>query len=342
MLAIQLANQNTKKVEGMEKELLKHLILPREPATLTLDATVLRFLFEHAPRTYAYTGIQANTTAEHDRTNIQMESTLPLAANKCDKAALKVSAGPVGAGKLICSFWYHYINCSRNPGNIDVDNSKRPSRYHHHAEPGSKVQKVPKQFHKGSCGLELCPYTQEALKRKTQHVTRNSAITGGDRYNLHANRAGARSSVGAKAKKSRSLQPVLRQAKHDTKQKGQERKRKSMEEATETCFFWYHGECRRGSSCKLMHSLTQPPSFVQPHPNYMHYVPCNLDWCPGDHKIQHSAEAQHRKRKMIGEFVATRAEAGSAVAGLIGFGQENAAEAEAEDKKSEWFLNGFP
>lgn len=47
----------------------------------------------------------------------------------------------------------------------------------------------------------------------------------------------------------------------------------------ETCFFWYHGTCHRGSDCNFAHEshitwpITAPPKFV-------HFEPCNLPLCP--------------------------------------------------------------
>jgi hypothetical protein len=47
----------------------------------------------------------------------------------------------------------------------------------------------------------------------------------------------------------------------------------------EICFFWYHGNCRRGKQCKLAHEshITWPMSAP---PRYMHYDACNLVLCP--------------------------------------------------------------
>jgi hypothetical protein len=47
----------------------------------------------------------------------------------------------------------------------------------------------------------------------------------------------------------------------------------------EICFFWYHGNCRRGGQCKLAHKshITWPMSAP---PGYMHYEPCKLVLCP--------------------------------------------------------------
>jgi len=60
---------------------------------------------------------------------------------------------------------------------------------------------------------------------------------------------------------------------------------KSNPEATQTCFFWYHGSCRRSldkRDCQLRHALLDPPSKVVAPPRFVHPKPCELQWCAGD------------------------------------------------------------
>jgi hypothetical protein len=60
---------------------------------------------------------------------------------------------------------------------------------------------------------------------------------------------------------------------------------KSNPEATQTCFFWYHGSCRRSldrRGCQLRHALQDPPSKVVAPPRFVHPGPCELKWCAGD------------------------------------------------------------
>ncbi len=47
----------------------------------------------------------------------------------------------------------------------------------------------------------------------------------------------------------------------------------------QTCFFWYHGVCRRGSQCRFEHKthITWP---IPPPPEYVHHRPCHLPLCP--------------------------------------------------------------
>lgn len=68
---------------------------------------------------------------------------------------------------------------------------------------------------------------------------------------------------------------------------------KTKQHAGEVCFFWYHGSCKRGRWCSMLHKMTDPPSFVQPPPGYMHHVPCGLEWCPGDKRRECEHEHEH-------------------------------------------------
>lgn len=59
-------------------------------------------------------------------------------------------------------------------------------------------------------------------------------------------------------------------------------------EGKESCFFWYHGTCKKsGEECDRMHALTEPPSFIQPPPGYKHKDECFREWCPGDWMWDH-------------------------------------------------------
>ncbi|KAK5136334.1 hypothetical protein LTR08_003707 [Meristemomyces frigidus] len=66
-----------------------------------------------------------------------------------------------------------------------------------------------------------------------------------------------------------------------------------------TCFFWYHGNCKRSremAGCGLLHALTSPPTMVQPPPGYVHARACGLEWCPGDAREGASAGASRKRR----------------------------------------------
>lgn len=47
----------------------------------------------------------------------------------------------------------------------------------------------------------------------------------------------------------------------------------------DTCFFWYHGSCRRGGECDRPHEA-HPTWPIPPPPGFRHYQPCTLTLCP--------------------------------------------------------------
>jgi outer membrane biosynthesis protein TonB len=74
----------------------------------------------------------------------------------------------------------------------------------------------------------------------------------------------------------------------------------SSSEATQTCFFWYHGTCKRSQDrqgCQLRHALQNPPSMVVAPPRFVHFRPCGLEWCAGDGP----RKGQRAKTQAMGE-----------------------------------------
>lgn len=69
----------------------------------------------------------------------------------------------------------------------------------------------------------------------------------------------------------------------------------------ETCFFWYHGSCRRGNDCDRPHEahLTWP---IPPPPGFRHYQPCTLPLCPlrSDLAATDKPQEYQRRRRTIG------------------------------------------
>jgi hypothetical protein len=47
----------------------------------------------------------------------------------------------------------------------------------------------------------------------------------------------------------------------------------------ETCFFWIHGQCRKGSLCEQKHELRASWPITVP-PGWKHFYPCRIFWCP--------------------------------------------------------------
>ncbi|KAI8934847.1 hypothetical protein NX059_008526 [Plenodomus lindquistii] len=67
----------------------------------------------------------------------------------------------------------------------------------------------------------------------------------------------------------------------------------------ETCFFWYHGQCRRGDQCQFQHKthITWP---IVPPPGYVHYKPCVLPFCPLNSNQVSLNEQNAQRRKDLG------------------------------------------
>ncbi|KAJ8108713.1 hypothetical protein OPT61_g7976 [Boeremia exigua] len=64
----------------------------------------------------------------------------------------------------------------------------------------------------------------------------------------------------------------------------------------ETCFFWYHGTCRRGIGCDRPHEAhhTWP---IPPPPGFRHFEPCTLPLCPLRTDLDVSATSQKQQRR---------------------------------------------
>lgn len=237
----------------------------------------------------------------------------------------------------ICSFWYHYGECRRDPGSLSYDGSGRRCKYYHHIGSGMQVQRIPKQWHKHPCGLDLCPQKGTA---KGQKRTACATVAKGSGLGVSDAGGGARSGremkardggMGTKSKKNKQRTSAVVQQKA---RRGVKRKRNASQDQ-ETCFFWYHGTCKRGESCPMLHGLTDPPSFVQPPPDYMHYVRCNLDWCPGDSRHEDEGKAGKVKQRRTGAGVTTKLDKGQS-------SEYVDQEASSTGNQSEWFLSGFP
>lgn len=66
----------------------------------------------------------------------------------------------------------------------------------------------------------------------------------------------------------------------------------------ETCFFWYHGQCRR-ESCHFAHEthITWP---IVPPPGFIHFEPCNLPLCPLRKDLVATDYAKLMEKKRVG------------------------------------------
>lgn len=109
----------------------------------------------------------------------------------------------------------------------------------------------------------------------------------------------------------------------------------SISEATQTCFFWYHGSCKRAldrRGCQLRHALLDPPQVVVAPPRFVHPKPCELQWCAGDgpmHKGQRQKAKDGAEQKRYFE-VGVSDDGSAQEGGNLNVGNE-----------SEFFLTGF-
>ena len=273
--------------------------------------------------------------------------------------------------KSICSFWYHYGSCRNDPNSADYKMSGKACKYVHHLGPGTenmKVQKVPWQWHRDACGLERCEQrvgkegnaagAQEPSADVQDNKSTKALETEGRKGNTKPKQGSKRKrsdtdktaspptpAVSAPLAGHKMAQPkvAMAAARQKMSMVDSSLNRAVRGNATETCFFWYHGTCKRGVNCPMLHRLTSPPSFVQPPPDYMHYVPCGLAWCPGDHKHEHKQEqhnhsGHHAKKARTGESnlqgIAKEVNEEGAVYLKHDDGTSNSSE--------DWFLAGFP
>lgn len=111
---------------------------------------------------------------------------------------------------------------------------------------------------------------------------------------------------------------------------------RSKKQVKETCFFWYHGNCKRGDECELLHAMTKPPSYVQSPPGYMHYRgKCSLPWCLGGQR----QEVEHGRKQSEAKCM------GEELGGVIGKGMEEVESGESAEeghRQEKWRLDGLP
>ncbi|KAF1345467.1 hypothetical protein BDV97DRAFT_424661 [Delphinella strobiligena] len=392
---------------------------------LASQADSLRYLFEHAPLTaerlgsvpvlhLARTTLQTKAprpwTRERKQTNhlcSPLRESSPLSpgdtpkATTLQKAVSSPSRSSTATGSVkcaeqeptICSFFFHFGSCRRDPKSSTYDGSAEICKFVHSLGIGTetlKVQKIPKRWHKEPCGLDRCP--QSGGTRKGSKLAKK-AVHGYDGAQSEPGnvdlvtqpipedviRAQVATPLTVRVSSGQFNEPQTTKANSAAHLKASEvieqgngllygnkneaRKRKRMDEirgqavtlattrampktlstkakrhAGEICFFWYHGSCRRGRQCRMLHKMTNPPSFVQLPPGYVHYVPCGLEWCPGDkrheceHEHEHVAEGNGSAKRLC---TGSGGESG-AEEGRVG---QRAFDGNFDDE--EWFLEGF-
>lgn len=372
----------------------------RNPA-FTLDPFALQRLFEHvaslagnaasapnqvllAPRPVLYaTEHPSSASINHAGEHHEGRSSRPWLRDTPQSLALPVPQPTVSIPskvgcqpQKICSFWYHFKECTKDPNNPQ-NTSNKVCNYLHYDGPGMehvKVQYAP-WHHNKACGLEKCPQ-RDGRKRQNGHKetsgqdgTSSMRVQGEQPVGIVPGIFNqAYQNEQATLPQASNQLVLLSKPKKRKNKKSKKRKLDDLEDgaavvqvaprvalapapapvnhhkisavkalANETCFFWYHGKCKRGNMCPMLHGLTQPPSFVQPPPDYMHYVPCNLDWCPGDQR--HEQETRHTKRVCLGPGIK-----GGMVEEDGMEEQETASQSVTQDETEdgEWFLSGFP
>lgn len=193
---------------------------------------------------------------------------------------------------------------------------------------GAKLSRVPRRCHKGACGLELFPFKDGPRPVEKTAPSRKASKTSVPSSQVSE----------TKCKRKRA-------SKHPDEPKMTEATTSNANRnANETCFFWYHGHCagskepRRNFQCDHLHALTDPPTMVQPPPNYIHRTVCSLEWCPGDYLKDSSGHEDHgrKKRKTSGgDLRKYQAEVCEQL-------QYDDVTSSAEDGvEEEWFLSGF-
>lgn len=247
-----------------------------------------------------------------------------------------------------------------------------------------KVSRVARHMHKHPCGLERCPQNDgmPSIRRALQapasadDASLRSPIKGSTRRRKRGfNKDGkgdnktftqlsnTAPTQQAYKRPSPTVPAMTARTKSSKKKANKKRKREQSDSlvalslaapskppscrgaANETCFFWYHGMCQRGTQCNLLHALAEPPTLVQPPPGFVHFHgPCGLRLCPGDHvwvedekraKKRHRPNDDHKSR--IAEFA--NLPDGERKVLVKGDSPEDG---QIDENGADWFLAGFP
>ena len=203
----------------------------------------------------------------------------------------------------ICFVWYHGKVCDRDPAN-----PKKPGKlcpYLHALNVGEQnieISSFPpgigRYLHKGGPrGLELCSWRDKILwskgfKEKQEKPLVSKAQTADKDSQEMLSSATVRDAHETNKRKAcvrhRDDPASLAAKRQKIDYDEQPEYPHSSQKLEETCFFWYHGRCSRSLGprnnyrCDYKHELTNPPTMVRPPPEYVHYAPCGLEWCPGD------------------------------------------------------------
>ena len=223
-----------------------------------------------------------------------------------------------------CFFWYHG-RCSRSLG---ARNNYQCSHSHELTDPPTMVRPPPGFVHSKSCGLEWCP-GDGGGSAKDSHKCLKTDIKG----------------LGASLEPGSATTERVGVHEDGDEASGKQRSNKQSNKSLETCFFWYHGTCKRTQDahrnfqCSMRHELENPPGMVQPPPGYVHKEPCGLEWCPGDAGPSADGSSSYSRNKPKRALPLLR-DTGTSDAGKGG-GEEYASDDRAEGERQDWYLNGF-
>ena len=143
-------------------------------------------------------------------------------------------------------------------------------------------------IHEGVCG---CPeFWQPARRTKKDQTLLTLQEVPNTRYGQHASNNRFSSSVHSITLPDRTkIQPTTPAPPGPPK---------------ETCFFWYHGACRRGNECERPHEA-HPTWPIPPPPGFRHFQDCTLPLCPLRTDLdaaQKPQEYQRRRRTLGGQM----------------------------------------
>ncbi|KAK3697307.1 hypothetical protein LTR37_017540 [Vermiconidia calcicola] len=248
---------------------------------------------------------------------------------KVDYDEVSEATQDVKAEAETCFFWYHG-RCSRS---LDPRNNYHCDYRHDLTDQPTMVQPPPGYKHPAVCGLEWCPgdgagegkrhsgnFEPSQKSPNTHSVKIKAAVEGSNMRDVRDH--------------SPSTPEPDDATTHNRTTKCSKQSPNSQDtNEGQTCFFWYHGKCRR-IRCSMRHELTDPPSMVQPPPGYVHRKQCGLQWCPGDAKHSGSDHDLLGASKLSVLKAESNTESGCE--SLHGEGR-----AEHDNVTESWYLTGF-
>ena len=281
-------------------DLLRYLIVPPTAETHPRDSTGAS-----ARENAVLSDVAAGVFERPNRAQLPVNDRSPAAPGNGDANRNRKLGGSRGSSvsdssSQVCSFWYHFGECRRDNAHARLGGLVCAYR---HSLPGGgdtiAVQKVPRQMRKYICGLKHCPWEQSRVQRKRMPMKGKDAQTH-RKIAKPATSSQGKQQAPKPAKKSKKRkqhpdEPVAQPTPAIKRQQvpyedpysdkvptpfaPRHHFEKANAASKQTCFFWYHGTCARGSDpkgCSMKHGLQDPPATVKPPPRYVHQSPCEL------------------------------------------------------------------